>query len=58
MEGRETDVHAEVTRRNDDERNKVRLGGLGNSSAFRRGRAGFRTPPSDTSAVGLHVLQH
>lgn len=34
MEGRETDVDAEVTRRNDDERNKVRLGGLGNTSAF------------------------
>lgn len=29
MEGRETDVDAEVMRRNDDERNKVRFGGLG-----------------------------
>lgn len=34
MGGRETDVDAEVTRKNDDERNKVRLGGLGNTSAF------------------------
>lgn len=34
MEGRETDVDVEVMRRNDDERNKVRLGGLGNTSAL------------------------
>lgn len=31
MEGRETDANAEVTRRNDDERNKARLGELGNT---------------------------